>query len=401
MPSCPSETELTDLLYGLLATARERELRTHLEGCPACGALAAELAAVISGAGAQAADADAPGGDREPGARLGRYTLLERLGAGAMGEVFAAHDPEGGGRQVALKLLRTEALTPEAVEQGRQRLLREARIVARLAHPHIVPVLDMGQAGQDVYLAMERVRGHTLTHWLVHAQERTWQEVLAAFLQAGRGLAGAHAAGVVHRDFKPDNVLVGEDGRVRVTDFGLAKPTGGHVLLVGAAADGGSADLTPLGVVLGTRAYMAPEQARGEVATPLSDQYSFCVALHEALTGKRPGANAPLGPPLRLRAPRAVPRWLLQAVARGLRHRPAERYPSMDALLATLDGSARARRRRAWGVGAAALVAAALVAAAFAAVLVTAAPPQREGGGAAGDSRQVSRAGDPARGTAR
>jgi predicted Ser/Thr protein kinase len=277
------------------------------------------------------------------GRMLGRYTLTERIGAGAMGVVYRADD-FGLGRQVALKLLHRpdEALT--------DRLIREARSMAQVNHPNVVAVYDVGVADGTTYIAMELVQGTSLRRW--QQASRSVAEIVEVFIAAGRGLAAAHAAGIVHRDFKPDNCLVGSDGRIRVTDFGLAaaRPgTGG-----GPAAPlspGDDVELTASGSVLGTPAYMAPEQFVGGNVDPRTDQFNFCVALYEALYGSRPfsgktfdelGDSVCAGkvqpPPARTRASGA----LRAIVLRGLRVRPGDRFPTMDHLLAEL-GRDRAR----------------------------------------------------------
>ncbi|HET6585525.1 MAG TPA: serine/threonine-protein kinase, partial [Nannocystaceae bacterium] len=229
---------------------------------------------------------DAP----EPGARVGRYVLLERIGMGGMGIVYAAFDPELD-RRVALKLLRGSA----GEARADLRLLREARALAKLTHPNVVPVFDVGSAAGRPYVAMEFVEGQTLTRWLA-ARPRSQAEILRVFGEAGRGLAAAHAIGIVHRDFKPDNVLLGgsgDDGRVpaivRVGDFGLARPvtatssrTSADAIALPSDADEplDASPLTRVGLVLGTPSYMAPEQHRGEDATPATDQYALCVSLY-------------------------------------------------------------------------------------------------------------------------
>jgi tetratricopeptide (TPR) repeat protein len=264
------------------------------------------------------------------GAAVGRYLVLDRIGAGGMGVVYAAYDPELD-RRVALKLLRPDRFTGEV---DRLRLLREAQALARLADPNVVAVYDAGTFGDRVFVAMELVEGETLRQWL-GAGSRSWREILDRFLPAGRGLAAAHAAGLVHRDFKPENVLLGRDGRVRVVDFGLAE----------AAPEPGGELATPLaecGLVLGTPAYMAPEQIRGLAADARSDQFSFCVTLYEALYGERPFAGtAPRGAP----AGTKVPGWLRAVVLRGLKASPEERYPSMAGLLRDLERDPEAVRR--------------------------------------------------------
>jgi hypothetical protein len=251
---------------------------------------------------------------------LGRFRVLERLGAGGMGVVYAAYDPDLD-RGVALKVVPVPARSRDAA-------LAEAKALARLSHPNVVPIYDVGIEGEHVYIVMELVRGETLRRAVL---ERTPREILDAYRQAGNALAAAHGAGLVHRDFKPDNAIVGSDGRVRVVDFGLAC----------AAADASGTDGdSPPPVVGGTPRYMAPEQAAGAPVTAAADQYSFCVALAEALTaadGKRP--------------PTPLPRWLGAILERGRAESPARRFPSMAELLRALarDPARLHRRRLVWG----------------------------------------------------
>jgi tRNA A-37 threonylcarbamoyl transferase component Bud32 len=242
-----------------------------------------------------------------PPTRLGRFELLRPLGAGGMGEVYAAHDPLLG-RDVAVKLLHARSAV------ARELLLREGQGLARLSHPNVVPVYDLGEHDGRVYLAMELVDGVTLRTWQ-EGQPTDWRVRLPPLLDAARGLAAAHAYGIVHRDFKPENVLVGEDGRVRVVDFGLAR-THGRAREVGA------------GLYFGTPAYMAPEQRQGAAADARSDQYAFCVTAHECLFGQRPGAS----PTTTIE----LPARLAAALRRGLADDPAARFPSMHALIAEL-----------------------------------------------------------------
>jgi len=300
---------------------------------------------------------------------LARFALRERLGEGGMGQVWRARDPELD-RDVAVKVLRPEVVTSAVrASEARARLKREAQAMARLAHPNVIAVHEVGDAADQVFVVMELVKGGTLRQWL-DAGPRGVDAILDVFVQAGRGLAAAHAAGLVHRDFKPENVLVGDDGRARVTDFGLVG-LGEHAA---EAAPSGDAplSLTRTGAVLGTPAYLAPEALRGGAATVASDQFSFCVALYEALWRQPPfpgdtvqalfssvtrGALVP--PP---RQPRVPPR-VRDAVVRGLAVDPGARWPSMQALLAELT----ARRSRwvvagAGGVGLAAVAGIAIVA---------------------------------------
>ena len=289
------------------------------------------------------------------GASLGRYRLERELGTGGMGVVHAAFDPDLE-RRIALKVLRVAVPGLEA----KDRLLREARAMARLAHPNVVTVHEVGTANGRDYVAMELIQGETLADWL-RAERRRSVDIVAAFLAAGRGLAAAHAAGIVHRDFKPHNVLRSRDGRIVVTDFGLAREVEGQLparreslaasALVGMPAaaafssgtPGPLTGITATGSLLGTPAYMAPEQWNGGLVTPATDQFAFCVALWEALAGERPyrgptldelRAQAALGPAA-LDASK-IPRRLRAILRRGLDPDPAERWPNMDALLAQI-----------------------------------------------------------------
>ncbi|HEY0483552.1 MAG TPA: protein kinase [Kofleriaceae bacterium] len=289
------------------------------------------------------------------GASLGRYRLERELGTGGMGVVHAAFDPDLE-RRIALKVLRVAMPGLEA----KDRLLREARAMARLAHPNVVTVHEVGTANGRDYVAMELIQGETLADWL-RAERRRPTEIVAAFLAAGRGLAAAHAAGIVHRDFKPHNVLRSRQGRIVVTDFGLAREAEGQLpaprdsrpasalaAMPAAAAfstgtPGSLTGITATGSLLGTPAYMAPEQWNGGLVTPATDQFAYCVALWEALAGERPyrgptldelRAQAALGPAALDDS--KIPRRLRQILRRGLDPDPAQRWPDMDALLAQI-----------------------------------------------------------------
>ncbi|SFF35550.1 Serine/threonine protein kinase, partial [Nannocystis exedens] len=297
--------------------------------------------------------------------QLGRYRLLGRLGQGGMSVVFRAQDPQLR-REVAVKLLHSPRGQPDPEQLARLR--REAQALGRLSHPNVVQVFEIGEADGQSFVVMEFVRGTTLREWL-HERPRALGEVVEMVSQAGRGLAAAHAAGIIHRDFKPENVLVGEDGRARVVDFGLARANPGAPAET--STGGLDAPLTKSGTVLGTPAFMAPEQLRDPGrADARADQFSFCVMAYEALHGERPFEDLAAVSAGRVRPPppgTAVPAPLREALLRGLRTDPTERWPTMDALLAALaaaDSRATARpRRRRWllGAGAVALAVAAVL----------------------------------------
>src|SRR6478672_1459215 len=320
------------------------------------------------------------------GASIGRYVVLGLVGRGGMGEVYAAYDPELD-RKVAVQLLRVKPGAGVSLMEGRQRTLREAQAIARLSHPNVVVVYDVGPFEEKVFIAMEFVEGNTAGFW-TQSQNRTWQETLKVYLAAGRGLAAAHEKGLVHRDFKPDNVMVSRDGQVRVMDFGLArqaeKPANGNgtgervIVLAEPAADGdvptttqplgaptpepgapiapldgstmvlngGSSQdqrpadidatnavrfderLTRTGAMMGTPAYMAPEQFRGKPTDARTDQFAFCVALFESLYGERPFAGNTLmalttnvvnGRIKETPTGTKVPPWIRKILLRGLR----------------------------------------------------------------------------------
>ncbi|MCL4228044.1 MAG: serine/threonine protein kinase [Myxococcales bacterium] len=288
----------------------------------------------------------------EPLREIARYVVMEELGAGAMGVVYRAHDPDLG-RQVAIKLVHAGSSTARAT-----RLLREAQAIARVAHPNIVAIHDVGIHQDQVFICMELVEGPRLRDWMA-AGPRTLREILGVFEQAARGLAAAHDAGLVHRDFKPENVLVGDDGRVRVVDFGLVRWAEGDdapVVPGEAAVLALDQSLTPAGAAVGTPRYMSPEQIRAGAVGPTADQFAFGVCLYEALSGQRPflGDNmytlmkAVAGGELRPWPPGSVaPRWLRALVERALAVRPADRWPSMHAIVTELTRDRASERRAA------------------------------------------------------
>ncbi len=305
-----------------------------------------------------------------PGSRLGRYEVEEPLGAGGMGAVHAAYDPELK-RRVALKVLRGGA------SRGQSRLLGEARALARLNDRHVIIIHDVGTWRSRVFIAMELLEGQTLHAWRAAAPRR-WREIVDVFVDAGRGLAAAHDAGVIHRDFKPTNVMRTPEGRVVVLDFGIAHAPDDAQDGSAATAEAGSHDDDPMGTgprerVFGTPAYMAPEQRRGEPCGPQADQYAYCVALFEALHGHVP-CQGEAGEGFPRAAPDAVGRWprgLARAIDRGLADDPSARHASMRDLVDALVAAARPRSRRA----AAVLVAAAATAAIGIALVSEREPP--------------------------
>jgi tRNA A-37 threonylcarbamoyl transferase component Bud32/tetratricopeptide (TPR) repeat protein len=349
--------------------------------------------------------------------RIGRFAILRKLGQGGMGVVYAAFD-EQLDRKVAIKLLRRD-LTDD--ERGRVRMLREAQALARLSNPNVVQVHEVGCWRDHDYVAMEFIAGKTLAAWLEErpSDRASWQDSLALLIQAGHGLAAAHERDLIHRDFKPANVMVGEDGRVRVLDFGLARSvhergedglpvaeieetleqTGVNVSSTWnpTASSAFDRELTVTGAVLGTPAYMSPEQHLGQAASVLSDQFSFCVVLYEALFGMRPFAgrnrseyaHRAIEGRVEIPGPNSgVPLWLRKAVLRGLSPNPSDRWPSMDALLVELERE----RGRGWRIGA--------LGAAFAAVLVTGlllGPSEAEGEACAIDESALAGVWDDAR----
>ncbi len=322
---------------------------------------------------------------------LGRYLLEDRLGKGGMGEVFRAHDPELD-RAIAIKRL----IAWSDDDEARIRLQREGQAIARLSHRNVVQVYDVGRDATtgDMFIAMELVDGVTLRQWL-RAEDRSFREIADVYAQAGEGLLAAHEQGIVHRDFKPENVLVGRDGVAKVVDFGLAKPAGitartdedvghrparphrrvGQASRAGEPASSGrttlgrssgraspafGSDITPIGARLGTPAYMPPEQSAGTPATPRADQFSFAVALYEGLCGYLPFpgdgpaeyAIAVLEAKM-LEFPRgtSVPGRLQRAIFRALEPDPRVRFASLRPLLDELGRDPAARRRRALRLG--------------------------------------------------
>jgi eukaryotic-like serine/threonine-protein kinase len=325
---CPDADVLAAFAEGRLSAADVGSLELHLSGCDTCPT----LLGLLTDARPQL----------EAGENVDRYQVLARVGQGAFGTVYAAYDPKLD-RRVALKIIGRTAPDTEA------RMLREARSMAKVSSPHVVAVYDVGTLDDCVFAVMDFVEGQTLRAWLAE-RPRSVPEVIDPFLQAGRGLAAAHAAGVIHRDFKPENVLVRTDGRVAVTDFGLARS--------GPAPELGPLDATgSRSAVAGTPQFMAPEVLRGEPADVRSDVYSFSVALYAALYGAPPfpggSVEANQVPPSPPRG-RPVPATVRDVVLAGLSADPALRPRSMHEVLKALEADTTRRRRALAGLGVAA-----------------------------------------------
>jgi serine/threonine protein kinase/tetratricopeptide (TPR) repeat protein len=330
--------------------------------------------------------------------RMGRYHVLRLLGQGGMGAVYEAFDPELG-RKLAIKILHASAFTTvddDKTRRNRTRLLREARSLAKLAHPNIVAIYDVGVLeDQSIFIAMEFVAGQTLNH-VLGEKSVTWDEALKIVMKSAVGLAAAHQAGLLHRDFKPENILVAHDGRVIVLDFGLSKaaqtsdedpfedndlehekpdevpPAGGYGVgiadkensdtarqghsrySIGHVTLSGQGEITQAGGVLGTPAYMAPEQMKRASLSAATDIFALACVIFEAVTGTAPFPTEPWGDRLQaistpqLQWPMQVPKWLRTAVTRGLAYAPEDRWPSVEAFIATLQAGLdrRTKRRR-------------------------------------------------------
>ena len=324
MTTCPDENRLVEYVEGLLVADQQRTIDLHVDRCEACRRLLARFAL-----GSRAPEATEAHPSTELAAGIaGRYDIVRVLGSGAMSIVYEAHD-RSLDRKVALKVLRDT--NPGQADT----LAREARTMARLAHPNVVPVYDVGTAGGRMFLIAELVVGETVASWM-RGTKHGWDEVVRVFVQAGRGLAAAHAAGITHRDFKPSNMLIGADGRVRITDFGLARRT---------AVEPGDLSLVRAGELIGTPAYMAPEQLAGASADARSDQFAFCASLFEALHGERPFQAASVtglrvaierGERVRGRGAR-IPSRLARVIERGLALDPNARASSMDDIVDELE----------------------------------------------------------------
>ncbi len=341
--ACPPEDELVRMLEGALADSSLAQLEAHVDGCDKCATLIAELGALGTpsqtarlGARPPVAGGGTPRSpkSREP-RRIGRYQLDRRIAAGGMGEVWAGWDPELR-REVAVKLVRPDRL---ADDTERARLLREARALARVGHPNVLAVYDVGELDGEVFIVTELVAGDTLASRAGATAD--WRILTGLYAQAARGLAAAHAGGLVHRDVKPANLLLGIDGRVRVADFGLAVRSRTPALATVPPSDG-EASVTATGHIAGTPAYMAPEQRAGAPADARVDQYALCIALAEGIAGRRPpngeldrDALIELISERREREPALDE--LCRVIARGLASEPDARFATANELADALE----------------------------------------------------------------
>lgn len=305
---CPSEEQIVAFVEGAVTDAVRRELEQHLDRCRACGEVMAELVSMSDTIGASLAPAT-----------LGRYQLRAVIGKGGMGEVWSAWDPQLM-RKVAIKRLRPDGID----SKGRARLVQEARALAAVSHPNVVAVFDAGEDNGEVYIATELVDGAALSSW---QRGRPWRQIVAAWAQAARGLVAVHQCGIIHRDVKAANVLVGLDERVRIGDFGIARAEFAEPSEPGAT-------LSRTGWVAGTPGYMAPEQLQGGPVDARVDQFALCVALGEALLGRKPVTGEQIT--------FAESARLAQAITRGLAPLAASRFATMAELAAELEAAATA-----------------------------------------------------------
>lgn len=353
---CLDENQLVAFSKGLLSPESVGQVLDHVGNCQSCAALIAmlseEQASGLVVPSNQIGSTSVKDIDASAGPIKNRYVLTKQIGMGGMGVVYGAYDVILE-RKVALKVLR--AIPGNALDSaaGRSRLAKEARTLARLTHPNVVRVYDAGWMGGRFFIAMEMIEGLSLRAWLSE-KTRHWKAIRDVFVQAGQGLVAIHAAGLVHRDFKPENVVVGNDGLVRVMDFGL-------VALVQtldkttAKEEGEGIGLSQQNLLAGTPAYMAPEQAAGKTVDARADQFSFCVALHEAFFGKRPALNDSNANPVTLPSKHNLPARITAILNKGLDSDPAKRFVSMRALLKELAEEPRARVRQ-WSLASAVLI---------------------------------------------
>jgi serine/threonine protein kinase len=386
---CLSDDRLLAFVQGELPVCEREIIESHVDGCRSCFRLVGAAMRLAPVAPPNASEEPEDGPQTADFLELpttigGRYEVRELIGQGGAGAVYRAFDVQLK-RAIAFKIVRAPRSKPGGVESMQARLMREARAMAQISHPHVVTVYDVGSIEDRVFIVMELVDGRTLAQW-IDELHRSWRDIVSTYIQAGRGLAAAHVVGLVHRDFKPLNVLVGVDGRVRVTDFGLARPARAEDRAgsIPPTASTGKArsewTLTRTHGLIGTPAFMAPEQFAGETVDARSDQFSFCVALFSALYGIHPFApEGPDRPPVaelamrvvagQVRQPpedKGIPPAIFEILRRGLDPSPDRRHLTMDALIRELDLELERTKERpisrrvAWGAGALLFAAAAI-----------------------------------------
>lgn len=349
IPQVPTDAPSPTIGFDETRPASPSDAETTLDGWSRNRAAAPDLRSPSYRLRREALRAQLFGEDPEI-VQLGRFRVLERLGSGGMGVVYSAYDDRLD-RKVAVKVLRPDT----ADDSSKDRLLREAQAMARLSHPNVVAVHEVDEDGDEVFVAMEFVRGCALHDWII--ERRPWPEVIDVFVKAARGLQAAHDAGLVHRDFKPHNVILGDKGQVKVLDFGLALGATDprQVMERPEAASLLEVQLTRTGALVGTPAYMSPEQFEGSEATPASDQFSFFVSLYEVLYGHLPFAASSLGELIanvsrgevtRPASDAQVPSWIHRILLRGLAVDPSDRFPDMSAVIAALRRTRQMPRRR-------------------------------------------------------
>ncbi|HWB81551.1 MAG TPA: protein kinase, partial [Nannocystaceae bacterium] len=367
---CIAPDDVVALLAGELDEAATAALDAHVDACQQCLELLAAVvrspalvAAATHGSASMSSALEEPTSAVanvlarvHPGERIARYVVREEVGHGGMGVVYAAWDPELD-RRVAIKLLRARV---RGSAQARARLLREARAIAQLSHRNVISVFDVGEvelAGERiVFLAMELIDGPNLRTWRWQ-QPRGWREIVHVYLEAARGLQAAHAAGVIHRDFKPGNVMISSAQRVVVLDFGLARVAAELEPSWDVGDDelgaSGSSRLTSPKALLGTPGYIAPELQRGGVADARSDEWSLCMTLAEALCGVHPQLERGSVPLAKLLARARVPLALRRVLERGLADDPGARHGSMYEVCNALESVLAQRQWRVLGLVAA------------------------------------------------
>ncbi len=378
--TCIDENELQAYATGALPEALRQRVEAHLRSCDVCTMLvasAADALATIPCSVEPEVEEGVQGSALAPGEQFGRFRIEGVVGRGGWGTVYRAEDTELG-RPVAIKVMSPRRVAPGDTRALAARLRTEARAMARLAHPNVVTLHDVGSFDEQAFVVMELVSGSNLRAWL-NRQERDWREILRVFSDAGRGLVAAHEVGIVHRDFKPENVLIGDDGRARVTDFGLARS---FDPLARGPAPGFIASSAQHSTLAGTPAYMAPEQILGKPVDARTDQFSFCVSLYLALFARHPFLGrshkgveaaellrATLAGSVHEPAHGPVSRVVLDAILRGLSSDPEQRWRSLAELISVLDQTASSpvSSKRPWGALALATIGGLVVFASFAA----------------------------------